>query len=1063
MQCPQCHYDAPVDAVFCPKCGSKLTLLCAQCQTANAPDHKFCKQCGQPLATSSVRTPGGMQSTSPQSYTPRYLAEKILTSRGAMEGERKEVTVLFCDVVGSSSLAERLDPEVMHQIMDRALRLMAEAIHRYEGTVNQFLGDGLMALFGAPVALEDHALRAVMAALMISETISAYNAELLSERNMEIHLRLGLNTGMVVVGRIGDDLRMDYTAVGDTTNVAARLQSLAQPGTILVAEPTYRLVEGYVRSEAQGPVQLRGRSQPVPVYSIIGRRPGRSRLEVSIDRGLTPLVGRERELNLLHDCLARAEAGRGQVVGIVGEPGIGKSRLLYEFRKSLEGERIVWLEGHCVAYGQNTPYLPILEVLRAGFQIEDGDTVLQLREKLRQGLRQLDPSFEGLLPYLAELFGLPIEADTLAQLHPHLKQWKTFEALRAMTMAGSQCRPHVIVIEDLHWLDKASEEYLTFLIESLAGMPVLLLTAHRPGYAVRWAAKTYYTQIALDRLTRQEIEDLLYTLLGADAWLAPLKQLLRERTEGNPFFLEESVRMLIDSEILAGERGAYRPIKPLLAIQVPSTVQAVLAARVDRLPAEDKHLLQTAAVIGKQVPLALLQAVADQPEDALRRGLARLQAGEFLYDMGLFPDVQYSFTHSLTYEVTYGGLLQERRRALHARIIEAIEDLYADRLVEWRDRLAYHVVRGEVWSKAPIYFSQNPTVAPPAMEASFWWVGEHDRAIELMQRDLRASNEFKDFAGRVLANFCLGQAYHALGDYPRAIDFLQRNVGALEDDLLYERFDLPGLASVLSRAWWVWCLAEQGMFGEGTSYGEDAVQIAETGDHPYSLIIACFGLGTLYLQQGGLAQAIAALERGMSLSEDENLAQLFPLVAAPLGVAYALVGRVAEGVSLLETAVEQAAALNFMGTQARRLAWLGEAYLLAGRRDEAMASAAKALDLARAHKERGHEAWSLRLLGDIQAQLNPSAVEAAETSYRQALALAEELRMAPLLAHSLLGLGRLYARSGRPQQARAELSSAVDLFRAMEMERWLPEAEAALTQAGGQAVHRGTDVPAQPS
>jgi class 3 adenylate cyclase/tetratricopeptide (TPR) repeat protein len=1050
MRCPQCHYDAPTDAAFCPKCGSKLTLLCAQCQTANAPDHRFCKQCGQPLVAAAARFPAGATSASPQSYTPRYLAEKILTSRGAMEGERKEVTVLFCDIVGSSSLAERLDPEAMHQIMDRALRLMAEAIHRYEGTVNQFLGDGLMALFGAPVALEDHALRAVMAALMMQETISAYNAELKAERDVDIRLRLGLNTGLVVVGRIGDDLRMDYTAVGDTTNVASRLQSLAEPGAILVAEPTHRLVEGFVRSEAQGPVQVRGRSQPVPVYKVIGRRRGRSRLEVSIERGLTPLVGRERAINLLHDCLARAKAGRGQVAGIVGEPGIGKSRLLYEFRKSLEGERIVWLEGHCVAYGQNTPYLPILDVLRASFQIEDGDTALQLREKLRQGLRQLDVSFEGLLPYLGELFGLPIEDETLAQLHPHLKQWKTFEALRAMATAGSQRRPHVIVIEDLHWLDKTSEEYLTFFIESLAGTPMLLLTTYRPGYAVRWAAKTYHTQIALDRLAPEEVEELLNALLGGDAWLAPLKQLLRERTEGNPFFLEESVRMLVDSEVLAGERGVYRPIKPLQAIQVPSTVQAVLAARVDRLPAEDKHLLQTAAVIGKQVPLSLLQMVAEQPEDELRRGLARLQAGEFLYETGLFPDVQYSFTHSLTHEVTYGGLLQERRRALHARIIEAIEALYADRLAEWRDRLAYHVVRGEVWSKAPTYFQQVSWEGFQPMDtSSLWWRGEHQQYVEICHRELSVFATFRNFSSQVVAYFLTGQAYHALGEYPRAVDFLRHNVGALEGNLLYERFDLPGLASVLSRAWWVWCLAEQGMFGEGVSHGEDAVQIAEAGDHPYSVITACFGLGTLYLQQGEVPQAMAALERGMALSRAENLAQLFPLVAAPLGAAYALDGRVVEAAALLEAAVEKAAALNFMGTQARRLAWLGEAYLLARRWSEAMALAGRALDLARAHKERGHEAWSLRLLGEIHAQQDPPAVEPAETAYRQALALAEELRMAPLLAHSLLGLGLLYTRSGRPQQARADLSVAVDLLRTMEMRRWLPQAEAALAQANG--------------
>lgn len=1049
MQCPQCHYEAPGDAAFCPECGNKLTFLCAQCRTANAPDHKFCKQCGQPLALPPAHTRAGATPASPQSYTPRYLAEKILTSRDALQGERKEVTVLFCDVVESSRLAERLDPEAMHHIMDQALRLMAEAIHRYEGTVNQFLGDGLMALFGAPLALEDHALRAVMAALMIQETINAYNEQLKSGHDVEIRLRLGLNTGLVVVGRIGDDLRMDYTAVGDTTNVAARLQSLAEPGTILIGEATQRLVEGYIRSEAQGPVQVKGRIEPVQVYAVTGRRRGRSRLEVSIERGLTPLVGRERELNLLHNYLTRVKAGRGQVVGIVGEPGIGKSRLLYEFRKALEGERIIWLEGHCVAYGQNTSYLPILEILRANFQIEDGDTSLQIQEKLRRGIRQLDANLEGFLPYLGELFGLPSEDEILTQLHPHIKQWKTFEALRALMLAGSQRQPHVIVIEDLHWLDKTSEEYLSFVIESLAGTPVLLLTTYRPGYAVRWAAKTYYTQIALDRLTRQEVEELLYALLGAAPRLVPLMQLLTERTEGNPFFLEETVRMLAESQVLAGERGAHRLVKPFQTIQVPATVQAVLAARIDRLPAEDKHLLQTAAVIGKQLPLALLQAMADQPEDTLRRGLAHLQAAEFLYDIGLFPDVQYAFTHALTHEVAYGSLLQERRRALHGRIIEAIESLYADRLTEWRDRLAYHVVRGEVWSKALTYFYQNPAFALPVMDASFWWMGDHERAIELSQRDLSASAEFKDFAGQVVANFCLGQAYHALGDYLGAIDFLGRNVTALGGELLREYFDMPGLASVLSRAWLVWCLAEQGRFSKGLTYGEEAVQIAERADHRYSLILACLGLGVLYLQQGELQRAIMVLERGVALSQAERLPQLFPLTAAPLGTAYALAGRVADATPLLEEAVDRAITMNFMGLQARRMAWLCEAYLLAGRIDEAMHLAAQALDLSRVHKERGHEAWILRLLGEAYAQQDPPALEPAEAAYRQALTLAEELGMAPLQAHSHLGLGRLYARSGRLQEAHAELSIAVDLFCAAEMKHWLPQTETALRQVAG--------------
>ena len=342
MKCPQCQHENTQEARFCNSCGARLEVTCPSCARANAPGSRFCNQCGHPLEVAAAPV-AATTFASPQAYTPKHLAEKILTSKSALEGERKQVTVLFCDIVDSSRLAERLDPEVMHEVMDRALRLMAEAVHRYEGTVNQFLGDGLMALFGAPVAIEDHALRAVQAALAIRETLSGYSERLERERGVELQLRLGLNTGLVVVGRIGDDLRMDYTAVGDTTHLAARMQALAEPGVILVTEATHRLLEGYVRSEALGPVQVKGRSEPVLAYTVTGRRRGRTRLEVSAERGLTQLVGRQRELGVLHDCLARVKAGRGQVVGIVGEPGVGKSRLLYEFKKSLEGERVTWL------------------------------------------------------------------------------------------------------------------------------------------------------------------------------------------------------------------------------------------------------------------------------------------------------------------------------------------------------------------------------------------------------------------------------------------------------------------------------------------------------------------------------------------------------------------------------------------------------------------------------------------------------------------------------------------------------------------------------------------------
>src|SRR5262245_61122745 len=532
MKCVRCQHENRPSAKFCEECAAPLVFTCSKCGVRLSPTAKFCSECahpaGPPASSVASRLPVA------ESYTPKHLVEKILTSKAALEGERRQVTVLFCDIVDSSRLAERLDPETMHEVMDRALRLMAEAVHRYEGTVNQFLGDGLMALFGAPVALEDHAFRGVQAALAIRETLSGYSEQLKQERGVELRLRLGLNTGLVVVGRIGDDLRMDYTAVGDTTHLASRLQALAQPGAIVITEATNRLVEGYIRSDALGPATVKGRSQPVQVYQVLGRRRGRTRLEVSVERGLTQLVGRERQVGLLHDCLERAKAGRGQVVGIVGEPGVGKSRLLYEFRKSLEGERVTWLEGHCVAYGRTTPYWPVLEILRMYFQVEEGDNPLQIQEKLREGLHRLDPALEGILPFLHGLFNLPGADDALKHLDPKVKRQKTFEALQALTVAGGQRRATVLAVEDLHWLDQTSEDYLAFLTGGLAGVPVLLLTTHRPGYTVRWPDKMYYTQLALDVLTEGETETLVAALLGSPHLPSDLIRMVSDKAEGNP-------------------------------------------------------------------------------------------------------------------------------------------------------------------------------------------------------------------------------------------------------------------------------------------------------------------------------------------------------------------------------------------------------------------------------------------------------------------------------------------------------------------------------------------------
>jgi predicted ATPase len=478
-------------------------------------------------------------------------------------------------------------------------------------------------------------------------------------------------------------------------------------------------------------------------------------------------------------------------------------------------------------------------------------------------------------------------------------------------------------------------------------------------------------------------------------------------------------------------------------IQVPATVQAVLAARIDRLPAAAKDLLQTAAVIGKECPLALLQAVTAQPEETLRHGIAQLQAAEFFYETSQFPEVHYAFAHALTHEVAYHSLLQERRRALHARTLEAIEALYAERLAEWTDQLAHHVVRGEVWSKAASYFRQSRLSLSTSMDDSFWWLGEHAQALELSQNELAVAATFKNFSLQVTTHFYLGQAHHALGNYAQAIEYLRHNV-ALAGDLRRERFYLPGLASVLSLTWLASCLSERGEFSEGRALAEEAVQIAASAEHIYSRSLACLGLGSLSLQQGALSQAMTILQRGLLCSQGDNLQELYPLLAAPLGAAYALSGQLDEALPLLQQAVEQATARKFMGLQAGRVAWLSAAHLLADHRDEALTLAQRALDLARLHKERGHEAWILRLMGDIALHREVPEVESAPVAYRQALALAEELGMRPLQAHCHRGLGTLYGQTGEPEHARVELSTALDLYRGMEMMFWVPQVENAL-------------------
>ena len=558
--------------------------------------------------------PGHALDQAPLTYTPPHLTEKILASRAALEGERKQVTILFADLKDSTELIRDLDPEAAQQLLDPALRHMMEAVHRYEGTVNQVLGDGIMALFGAPIAHEDHALRACYAALAMQAAMRESTEEVRRTHGLEMRIRVGLNSGEVVVRAIGNDLHMDYSAVGQTTHLAARMEQLATPGSVRMTAATLRLVEGLVRVDALGQVPVKGLAEPVEVFELVGASAIRGRLQASIARGLTRFVGREREIETMGQTLARSAAGNGQVVAVVGEAGVGKSRLMYEFVHSHRTEGWLVLESASVSYGKATPYFPIIDLLKRYAHVEEHDDARTIRARVTGQVLTLDEPLQEAIPALLSLLNALPEDSSFQKLDPPQRRQRTLDALKRVLLRESRAQPLVLVFEDLHWIDSETQALLDTLVESLPTARLLLLVNYRPEYQHGWGGKTYYTQLRLDPLPPASAEELLQALLGNDPSFEPLKQLLIARTEGNPFFLEESVRALVETGVLVGEPGAHRLVKPLDSLQVPATVQAVLAARIDRLPSEEKRLLQTAAAVGTEVAFSLLQAIAELPE-----------------------------------------------------------------------------------------------------------------------------------------------------------------------------------------------------------------------------------------------------------------------------------------------------------------------------------------------------------------------------------------------------------------------------------------------------------------
>ena len=708
MKCPKCQFENSEDAKFCNECGSKLEIACSECGKINPLSNKFCSECGHKIIIPAEQTSKELSFDEKlakiQRYLPKDLTQKILAQRDKIEGERKQVTVMFCDMEGFTSLTEKLGSEQMYSMMDQVYEILIHKVHDYEGTVNELTGDGIMALFGAPIALEDAPQRAIRSALAIHREINKFSDQLKSEKKMPpIKMRIGIHTGPVVVGTLGNDLRVEFKAVGDTVNLASRMEGLAEPGTTYVTEDTFKLTEGFFRFESFGEKQIKGKEEPVKVYQVIAPSTRRTKFDVSAERGLTPLVGRERELELLLDGFERAKSGKGQAFSIISEAGCGKTRLLYEFRKAVVNEDVNFLEGKCLSYSRGVAYHPVIDILKSNFDIQEAEGDSEIREKVKKGLGLMGADEASTLPYLLELLSVKDSGIDKISMSPEAKKDRMIEAIKRVVIKGSEIRPLIIAFEDLHWLDKSSEDIVKSHLESIPGSKVLLIFTYRPEFVHTWGAKSYHNQLTLHRLSNRESIEMVTHILGTQEIERELENLVLEKTEGVPFFIEEFIKSLKDLRIIERKGNTYQLSEDIHQLTVPSTIQDVIMARVDSLPEGAKEVLQTGSVIEREFSHALIKRIMGIPEHELLSNLSTLKDSELLYERGIYPQSNYIFKHALTREVVYDSILAKRKKKLHEEIGNAIEELYKDNLSEHYEVLAEHYFLSENYLKGAEY------------------------------------------------------------------------------------------------------------------------------------------------------------------------------------------------------------------------------------------------------------------------------------------------------------------------------------------------------------------------
>ena len=776
MECSKCNSENPNKAKYCIECGALFEFHCPNCDEETSATGKFCMACGFKLKSSQKSSLRDLTFDEKldkiQRYLPKGITEKILSQKGKIEGERKQVTVMFCDLEGFTPLVEQIGAEAAYNVMDQIYEFLIHKVHDYEGTINEMTGDGIMALFGSPIALEDAPQRAIRSAYAIHREMARFSNRLKVERKdvPPLKMRIGIHSGMVVVGTLGNNLRVEFKAVGDTVNLASRMEGMAEPGTIYVSADTFKLTEGFFRFEAIGDKHIKGKEAPVGVYRVIAPSTRKTRFDVNAELGLTPFIGRDRELELLIDSLGRAKEGSGQAFSIIGEAGIGKSRFLYEFRKAIANEDITFLEGKCFSYGKGIPYHPISDVLKGNFEIEENETDDGIRFKVKRSLEVLHADEAIILPYILELLAVKDPGINSAIMSPEGRKDRTIEAIKQIILKGAQIRPLVLAIEDLHWADKATEDTLKWLLEAVPGARVLIIFTYRPEFVHTWGGRSYHNQITLNRLSNRESLFIVSNLLGTDTIDSELQSFILSKTEGIPFFIEEFVKSLQGLEVIkrADDKLFFQEIPE--SISIPSTIQDVIMARVDSLPNSAKKVLQAGSAVEREFGHNLIKQIAGLPEKELLYNLAVLKDSELLYERGIYPQSTYIFKHALTREVVYDSILTQKKKKIHNEIGNALENIYYERVKEFYETLAFHYEQGEVWDKSFEYHVKAGVKARRTFNIQTA-MNYFDHAKQIVtQHDLKVAwrIQFDLLFERGRALMDMGQGIYALKEFKNA-------------------------------------------------------------------------------------------------------------------------------------------------------------------------------------------------------------------------------------------------------------------------------------------------------